>query len=1010
MSEIKAVYPLLEGISIGQKICERAGVSCYAAMNTDTGEKFILKHISIPESQVQVEALILTGSCADERAAKAYYSSVVDDLREDLSILAKVAESKCFIPYVGYQVSEKEAGVGYDAYLLGTYHSSLAAYARRNAFTHLHAVNLAMDLCAALSACRKAGYLYLDLKPENIYILNRTQHVIGDIGFVALDALAYASFPDKYASLYSAPELQDIFASINTTVDTYALGLVLYQIYNGGRLPFEDEGDPEAAHDRRLKGEALPAPIYADYEMAEILLKACAFKPEERWQTPEEMGQALISYMQRNDVTDAIIAPPIITDLPLDPNMLNEDSDVPAGEPDTSGEASAEPDEYAQVANMSLEDLLAGVTLQQDEEESAAPASADEPAAPVPAEESAREPEIAEDLSAILETQDDTVPDEADVDLNTAPADDDLADILAQADNLIQHAEEVAQAEEAERKKAEEEVRAKEAAEKAAKEEAEAQARAEQEAKEKEEAEAKAREKKEQSKAKRKRWISLLVIVLILALLGGGGYYYYRNYYCLYISGMEITDSSQDFFSVAVTTDSDPSLLTIRCTDTYGNTQDKLLSGGSVTFTDLAPDTQYVVTAMANGFHKLVGSSIQVSYATNPTTDVSSFTVIAGQEDGSVTLNLTVSGPEPEEWIVAYAAEDEAQQVQAFTGHMVTITGLTVGKTYSFVLQPIGDVVITGTTTLEYTVTEIITAQNLQISSYTGPTLTVTWESPEVPVSSWTVRCYNDSGYDSTQDVTDCTATFEGLDSTTPYTVEVIAYGMTLGTHVYVSENPVIINTTTCTPVDGDPTRMNVQWSFTGTEPEGGWLLIYSFGSGENATEAAQTDTNSVSLSNLIPHTTYNFRLQTATGLTVFDGEFTASTPAAYDFSAYGITGYNIYMAMFPTPDVENWTFDNVNVGTYTTAFRADQPIAFVLGITSDYRTSDDNVTTLCVVRDANGSAVDYYIGTEQWHAMWTENMYLGELERTPQAPGNYTLEIYFNGALVKNMAFTITA
>ena len=48
MSEIKAVYPLLEGISIGQSISERSGAVCYAAMNTATGEKFILKHISIP--------------------------------------------------------------------------------------------------------------------------------------------------------------------------------------------------------------------------------------------------------------------------------------------------------------------------------------------------------------------------------------------------------------------------------------------------------------------------------------------------------------------------------------------------------------------------------------------------------------------------------------------------------------------------------------------------------------------------------------------------------------------------------------------------------------------------------------------------------------------------------------------------------------------------------------------------------------------------------------------------
>ena len=58
---------------------------------------------------------------------------------------------------------------------------------------------------------------------------------------------------------------------------------------------FEDEKTSARAADKlRVTGQQLPAPMYADYEMADILLKACAFKPEDRYQTPQELQEALL--------------------------------------------------------------------------------------------------------------------------------------------------------------------------------------------------------------------------------------------------------------------------------------------------------------------------------------------------------------------------------------------------------------------------------------------------------------------------------------------------------------------------------------------------------------------------------------------------------------------------------------------------------------------------------------------------------------------------------------------
>lgn len=76
-------------------------------------------------------------------------------------------------------------------------------------------------------------------------------------------------------------------ANLNDTVDLYSVGMILYHLFNGSHAPFEEDGKPmQEADALRLQGKALPAPQYADYELAEILCKACAFRPADRFDSP----------------------------------------------------------------------------------------------------------------------------------------------------------------------------------------------------------------------------------------------------------------------------------------------------------------------------------------------------------------------------------------------------------------------------------------------------------------------------------------------------------------------------------------------------------------------------------------------------------------------------------------------------------------------------------------------------------------------------------------------------
>jgi len=69
---------------------------------------------------------------------------------------------------------------------------------------------------------------------------------------------------------------------------------------NKNRLPFLPNypapvtySDRESALRQRLSGEMMSAPILADPEFARIILKACAYRPEERYQSAQEMRMEL---------------------------------------------------------------------------------------------------------------------------------------------------------------------------------------------------------------------------------------------------------------------------------------------------------------------------------------------------------------------------------------------------------------------------------------------------------------------------------------------------------------------------------------------------------------------------------------------------------------------------------------------------------------------------------------------------------------------------------------------
>ena len=1028
MSEQKLVSPLLDGFQMGDPISSHDGVRCCPAIRENSDNKYIVKILSIPASQSQLDALLLAGAFQDAAGALEYFKDLADGVIKEIKLHQQLARLDGFVPCESWQVVPMDDNqLGYEVYLLTPYHRTLDRHLKKNPLTHLEAVNLGLDICAALTASRQAGHLYVDLKPTNIFIASDREFLIGDLGFMSLDSLKYAALPTKYLSGYTAPEMQDALATISDTADVYALGLIMYQVYNDGQLPTPAEDG------------VMSAPANADYEMAEIILKACAADPAERWQDPAQMGQALVSYMQRNKVNDVPILPPDLTPAEPEVEEFEEEAEITEEELLEAEEAIEEPvespeeapAEEAEEAPAEEAEEAAGeepVTEEPAEEAEEVPAEEAEEAEEAPAEEAeeapAEEEEISEPAEETQETEETVETEEADVTEEPAepeteeesPVSEELAFIEALESDEAEPGEETEET--LENTEISEETAAilAVADELAALEvpesvvvtapqlpeeeqpEAEPEAPAEEEEDDDGEDEIDipiAIPDLEPIKKTGKKWLITLIILALLAGAAYGGYYYYENYYLVPVESI-VLDGGCDEITAEISVPMDETLLTAVCTDTYGNTVTSAVVDGKAYFLGLNPGSQYTVTLRTESFNQLVGNNT-ATFTTDQQTEIVSFSATTGAEDGDVILSFTVSGFDAQNWTVAYSAEGEDAQAMDFTGHMVTIPGLTVGKAYTFELTTTedSDVQMVGETTLEFTASKVILAQNVGIGSFEEDVLTVVWTAPEgAEVSGWTVRCTAD-GFDETITTAEPAAEFTGIETGKTYTFEILADGMTQSSRTEITATPLTISNLEAAMVNDYTLR--VTWEFDGEAPAGGWAVRYSI-NGE-AVETLTSDTNAADLSLVIPGATYEITVQGVDTAAV--STITFETPAASKFS--GSLSYSLCV----TPSGDNWTHKNVK--DYTTSFKASQSISMVVFSKKNLGTSG-STKVLYVVRDADGKILPDLCAVQSVSnkTMWKNNYFYPTLPKTPSATGSYTLEIYFNGERALSKDFKI--
>lgn len=281
------------------KIGEGSFGRVYKAQRTEKGRSFYsaIKIITIPASKGELDSV--RSESGDEKSVRDYFENLVEECIQEVSTMEYFRGNSHIVSVEDYKVMEYLDEIGWDIFIRMEHLTSFMEYYAGKNLTEKEVMKLGIDLCKALEYCGQLHIIHRDIKPENIFVSRFGDFKLGDFGIARELEKTMSTLSKKGTYSYMAPEMYR-GEKYDNRVDIYALGLVLYKLMNHNRLPFLNlekqlitYRDKENALTRRMSGEKPPAPADAGEAFGEVILKACAYDSEERYQTPGEFREAL---------------------------------------------------------------------------------------------------------------------------------------------------------------------------------------------------------------------------------------------------------------------------------------------------------------------------------------------------------------------------------------------------------------------------------------------------------------------------------------------------------------------------------------------------------------------------------------------------------------------------------------------------------------------------------------------------------------------------------------------
>jgi serine/threonine-protein kinase len=171
--------------------------------------------------------------------------------------------------------------------------------------------SLGRQIASGLTAAHDAGVIHRDIKPSNVIITKKDQVKIIDFGLAK--SLRYTQITEQDTTMgtmgYMSPE-QIQSKAIDHRSDIFSLGVLLFTLITG-KMPFHGEHSASIIYSilqedppsiRKLRSEV-------PEQLENLVFKALAKDPEQRFQSAGEMGLLLEAMQSGEAISDKIVIP-----------------------------------------------------------------------------------------------------------------------------------------------------------------------------------------------------------------------------------------------------------------------------------------------------------------------------------------------------------------------------------------------------------------------------------------------------------------------------------------------------------------------------------------------------------------------------------------------------------------------------------------------------------------------------------------------------------------------------
>ena len=280
-------------------------------------EKAALKKLTVPKDNSEIRELY-SQSFSKENIT-AHYKDQMRELVNEYTLTQELNGCRNVVACHDVQCVQHTDGIGWDIYIRMELLKPLKQVLSID-YHEATVLKLGLSLCNALLACQEHHIVHRDIKPENILVSGRGEFKLGDFGIAKVSEKT-ATGTMTGTTGYMAPEVANRW-HYGAQADIYSLGMVLYWMMNRRTLPFlpfpptiPTAAQRQEAANRRFAGESFPPPINGSRELKAIVMKACAFSTDKRYQTVRELRRDLYAcYQQRSAGKTVDVSIPVNTD------------------------------------------------------------------------------------------------------------------------------------------------------------------------------------------------------------------------------------------------------------------------------------------------------------------------------------------------------------------------------------------------------------------------------------------------------------------------------------------------------------------------------------------------------------------------------------------------------------------------------------------------------------------------------------------------------------------------